>query len=246
MINFKIVVVGGPADDYVEKCLKSIIVQDNTNWRAQVILDPADDLTYRKASRYASDILGVKINKKRLYAIPNIIKAIELLKPKDNDVIVFVDADDWLYSENVLSIVESYYESSPYVLVTHGSWVGFPSNNMPNNSEPYRDRDFVVGIRNSYWRGTALRTMKYKVWKRIKDSDLRDQNSRYFKSAWDVAIMFPAIEMAGIGRIRHIPEPLYVYNKETPFSDDKLRLEEQRKNKEYICNMKPYQYCYDL
>ena len=73
--------------------------------------------------------------------------------------------------------------------------------------------------------------MKYKVWKNIKIKDLK---------AWDVAIMMPALEMAGFDRSQFIKEVIYIYNKMTPFNDDKLYLREQRANKDYICSLNPY------
>jgi len=242
---FKIIVVGGFAEKYIDHCLVSILEQVDVEWDAQVVLDPIDN-SYNIAKQYESDNLKVFVNKKRLYAISNIIKAIELLKPKDEDVLVFIDADDWFCYNDSLYIVSLRYDACSKLLVTYGSWVGYPTNNMPNNSIPYKEKDFIKGIRNVYWKASALRTMKYKIWKKIKDSDLRDADGNYFKSAWDVAIMFPVIEMAGFDRIKHINRPLYVYNKETEFSDDKINLKEQRKNKEYICNMQPYSYCEGL
>jgi len=82
--------------------------------------------------------------------------------------------------------------------------------------------------------------MKYKIWKNIKDKDLRDLYGNYFKTAWDVAIMMPVLEMAGFDRSQFIKEILYVYNKITPFNDDKLYLNEQRANKKYICSLNSY------
>jgi glycosyltransferase involved in cell wall biosynthesis len=246
MQNFKIVVIGGPAESYIDRCLSSIVNQKDIKWKAQVILDPVGDSTYEKAREYISDKLGVTLNDEILWAIPNIIKAIEVLNPNDDDIIIFIDADDWLYNDKSLSVVESYYNANPDLLVTYGSWVGFPTDNAPNNSLPYRKVDFDKGIRKSYWKAAALRTMKCKLWKRIDDIDFRNVDGNYFKSAWDVAIMFPAIEMAGFDRISHIRDVLYVYNKETPFNDDKINLEEQRENKKYICGRPPYSYCSEL
>jgi len=237
---FKIIVIGGPAENYVEQCLISIINQNESNWEAQVIIDPVDN-SYEIAKRYKSSKLNIYQNSERKFALSNIMKAIDKLKPNDDDILVLIDLDDWLANRKVLSTLNSYYRNNHNLLVTYGSWKAYPNQlNYPNNSFPYTIEDFRRGIRNAEWKGTALRTMKYKVWKNIKIKDLKDREGNYFKTAWDVAIMMPVLEMAGFDRSQFIKEVLYIYNKMTPFNDDKLYLREQRANKDYICSLNPY------
>lgn len=49
VINLKIVIVGGPAENYVEKCLESLCNQTYKNWTCQVMLDPVGDNSYLKS-----------------------------------------------------------------------------------------------------------------------------------------------------------------------------------------------------
>ena len=236
---FKIIVIGGPAENYVEQCIISIINQIETDWEAQIIIDPVDN-SYEIAKRYENNKLKVCKNNVRQYALRNIIAAIHKLNPNDNDILIFVDLDDWLANRQVLSTLKKYYNDTN-LLVTYGSWKAYPIEfNYPNNSKPYTENDFNVGIRRSEWKGTALRTMRYKLWKNIRNKDLKNKNGEYFKTAWDVAIMMPALEMAGFERSKFIEKILYVYNKITPFNDDKLYLNEQRANKNYICSLPSY------
>jgi hypothetical protein len=236
---YKIIVIGGPAENYIEQCLISIINQNEHNWEAQVIIDPVDN-SYEIAKRYKSNKLNIHKNLERKFALPNIIEAIDRLKPNDEDILVLIDLDDWLANRKVLSTLNNYYKNND-LLVTYGSWKSYPyALNYPNNSMPYTQEDFRMGIRNAEWKGTALRTMKYKVWKNIRVKDLKDKNGNYFKTAWDVAIMMPALEMAGFDRSQFIKEIIYIYNKMTPFNDDKLYLKEQRVNKDYICSLSSY------
>jgi len=65
-----------------------------------------------------------------------------------------------------------------------------------------------------------LRTFKFFLWKQIRDASLRDAQGRYFRAAWDLAIMYPFLEMAGHS-IKYIHDILYVYNCESPLSDSK-------------------------
>jgi glycosyltransferase involved in cell wall biosynthesis len=239
---FKIIIIGGPAENYVEKCITSILNQKEKNWEAQIIIDNMDN-SYEIAKKYESNNLKIHSNIVRQYALSNLKLGIDKLNPNDDDIIVFVDLDDWFSNNNVLSIIKKYYDENKDLLITYGSWEAYPIKfNYPNNSLPYTKEDFNKGIRKVDWKGTALRTMKYKLWKAINDKDLSDRNGRYFKTAWDVAIMMPALEMAGFNRAQFIKEIVYIYNKSTPFSDDKLYLKEQRANKDYICSLPSYNF----
>jgi hypothetical protein len=81
------------------------------------------------------------------------------------------------------------------------------------------------------WRASHLRTFKYGLWKRIKTEDLQNSEGKYYKYGWDLAIMFPILEMAG-NRQEYISDSLYVYNRTNPLNCDKvdhpLQLSEDR------------------
>ena len=78
------------------------------------------------------------------------------------------------------------------------------------------------------------RTYKYKLFRQIKDEDLRDRDGNYYKVVGDVATILPMIEMAGPNRIKILEKVLYVYNDANPMCDYKLRIAEQRKTAEEI------------
>ena len=69
--------------------------------------------------------------------------------------------------------------------------------------------------------------------------DLLDKNGNYFSVAWDLAIMFPMLEMAG-SRQEFIKEVLYVYNDANPICDHKIRRKEQILAGEEIRRKKKY------
>jgi glycosyltransferase involved in cell wall biosynthesis len=238
---FKIIVVGGPAENYVERCLQSVLRQPEY-FQAQVVLDPVGDRTYEQAKKYECDRIKVCLNDQRMYAFPNIIKCIALLKPSDEDVLVTLDADDWFYSEQVLSILTGYYKENPQLLVTYGSWVSYPDASRPTNCRPYTEQDFQSTLRHKDWRGTHLRTMKYKVWKHIRDDAFRGNNGAYLKTAWDIAFMLPALEMAGYHRSKYIQDKMYVYNQEIATNDYKIHAEESIRDAECVMNKPAYQY----
>jgi glycosyltransferase involved in cell wall biosynthesis len=239
---FKIVVIGGYAEKYIEKCLTSICTQTEKDWKVQVLLDPVGDKTYEKALPFASDKISIKLNNTRQYGMHNIIDCINLLDPEDEDIIATVDADDWLFLSNSLEIVKNKYLENKNLLITHGSWVGYPNASCPTNNGAYSREDFERGLRKVDWRATHLRTFKYKVWKYVRDADLRNYDGRYYTVSWDIAMMWPMLEMAGYDRILFINEPMYVYNSETPYNDYKVDLRFQMSNERYLASLTPYLY----
>jgi glycosyltransferase involved in cell wall biosynthesis len=233
-------VVGGPAENYVARCLESINNQTYKNWACQVILDPVEDNTYVNAIKYQNEKIKIKLNETRQYNIANFLDATKLLKPIDEDVMIMIDADDWLATPEAFSIVASKYEKNPRLLLTHGTWRSHPVSDMSNNF-PYTREDFQNRIRKATWKGSHLKTFKYKLWKRLKDEDLRDPSGRYFTVTGDLIMMFPLIEMAGYGRVEFIPEVLYIYNMETPANDAKQRFNDQVNNDRYIRSRPAYE-----
>jgi len=241
---FRIVVVGWKAEPYVERCLNSIIHQSVQDWTACVVLDPSDDRTVEIAQAVAAkdSRIAVVANEKQLYAIPNIIRSIDEQRPADDDVIVTLDVDDWFSGPDTLEIVKRYYDSNPDLLMTHGSWVSYPHPDAPTNNRPYNHEDWVKGVRKVDWRASHLRTFKYKVWKHVNFNDLKDNAGVYYKSAWDLAVMMPMLELSGPNRVAYVSEKIYTYNQETPYNDSKMRLQEQMRYADEIASKSPYQY----
>jgi glycosyltransferase involved in cell wall biosynthesis len=238
---FKIAVVGWNVEKYIDKCLGSLVNQKFKDWEVQVIIDPSSDKSFETAIKWQRDKIKIHQNNTRVYALGNIISAINMLNPSDEDIIVTVDGDDWLIDSNSLEIVQGYYNRFPDTWVTHGSWVPYPNPSANTNNAPYSEYEFNNNIRKFSWRASHLRTFKYKIWKLIKDNDFRDEQGCYYKSAWDLAIMWPILEMSTYKRVKFIQEKLYMYNQETPYSDGIIRLKEQMYLTDYIARMKPYE-----
>lgn len=240
---FRIAIIGWKAEEYIERCISSVISQDFKDWTACVIIDPSEDRTAEMAERLTKQDSRIKFiaNKVRMFALPNFVQSIREQQPQDEDILVTLDADDWFAGPDTLSIVDSYYKRNPEILVTHGSWISYPNPSVPNINIPYTSAEWERGIRKGF-HASHLRTFKYKVWKHVKDEDLRDSNGLYIQVAGDVAIMSPVLEMAGRDRVQFIPELIYVYNQETPYNCHKLKAEKQTQSAEYTINRTPYSY----
>jgi len=244
---FKIAIVGGPAKGYVTRCLNSLVLQSELDWQACVVLDPVGDGTYEEACSINDPRITVIQNECQRYALWNTCTAIDMMTPCDEDIIASIDADDWLTGLESLKRVADEYQAHPWLALTYGSWVSYPNRNAPTNTtRGYTEDEFRGNIRKVSWRASHLKTFKYKLWRRIDRKDFEDPRGGYFRVSWDLAFMWPMLEMAGANRCRYIPDPIYTYNQATPFNDAKLRLEEQMHFTDYIAAMPPYKYVEDL
>jgi glycosyltransferase involved in cell wall biosynthesis len=240
---FRIVVIGWKAEAYVPRCLGSLISQTVTDWTACVVVDPSDDRSVSLAGVYANDSrIRVVANDKQMYALPNIIRSINEQHPADDDIIATVDLDDWLSGRDSLEIVKRYYDQNPALMLTHGSWVSFPNPGAPTNNRPYSAEDWAKGVRRVDWRASHLRTFKYRLWKHVRDEDLKNSEGEYYRSAWDLAMVYPMMEVCGPSRVQYVSERIYTYNQETPFNDSKMRLQEQMRFADEIVAKQPYSF----
>lgn len=240
----RIVVTGWHAENYINKCLTSIEKQTFQHWTCCVVLDPSSDKTYENAKKHESGKIKIIKNETRNYAIKNIVTSINTINPNDEDIIVLIDADDWLAHNYSLQIVNNQYNEQSNLLLTHGSWEAYPNKNAITNNGAYTKQDFMNGIRRvslGSWRGSHLKTFKYKIYKRINQNrDFKDINGNWLKSSYDLSIMLPILEMAGFDRIKFIPHVIYVYNRETQWNDDKVDPAMQDNCTNYLMALSPY------
>src|SRR5262245_32565406 len=116
---FRIVIPGGFAEAWIDRCLESVLRQTDAAWRAVVVLDPVGDGTAARARRFESERIRVVVNEEPAGALANIVTGVRLHGCADDDVVVTLDADDWLHHEHALEIVRGHYQRRPRTLVTH-------------------------------------------------------------------------------------------------------------------------------
>jgi putative sugar O-methyltransferase len=247
-IKFKIVVPSYNSERWIRKTLESIASQKYKNYDVCIVDDKSTDKNQRKiieefCKKHNNENNTWKyiFNNKRKGALFNIANAIRNSNCKDEDVIITLDGDDWLYNENVLNRVFKEYKNSD-TLLTYGQYISYPGKQSGHCKEYHpriiKNREY----RRDEWRMSHLRTFKYKLFKRIKEEDLIDPRKKvYFEMAWDLALMFPMAEMAG-HRIKFISDFLYVYNRENPINDDKVNLNLQARTNGLIRKKKKYPY----
>lgn len=245
---FVIVIPSYNNEAYVERNLNSVLEQEYQNYRVVYIDDCSTDKTYEKALQcvemhQAEDrvqIIKNEVNRKALY---NLYHAVH--SAADDEIIVLLDGDDWLAHGHVLKELNRYY-NDPHVWLTYGQYMTYPKYELGISREPifmtylkYANlRKVGPFSKSTDWFFSHLRTFYAGLFKKIKQEDLL-YKGEFFSSAWDLAILFPMVEMAREHAV-FIPDVLYIYNRETPFNDDKLRKQEQFDLNLYIRALPPY------
>ena len=245
---FVIVIPSYNNEAYVERNLSSVLEQEYTNFRVIYIDDASTDHTYEKALKCvhehgAESVVQIIRNATNRRALANLYDAVHSCR--DDEICLLLDGDDWLANGHVLKELNRYY-NDPNVWLTYGQYITYPKYEKGICREPifktYLKHGNLrkVGLfsKDTDWFFSHLRTFYAALFKKIQKDDLLYQG-QFFSSAWDFAILFPMVEMAREHAV-FIPSILYVYNRETPLNDDKLRRDEQYQLNLYIRALPPY------
>ena len=238
-VRYVVVVAVWNAAHWITSTLTSLLRQRHRTFLCVIIDDASDDGTFQQASTAAhgDPRFVVRRNEERRGAAYNFYRtlsapgAAEALRLSDEDVVVFLDGDDWLAGDWVLDWLTTHIYGlersgrQGTCWMSYGGLVYFP-HGVRSPSPPFPAR--VVqdqSYREHEWISTHLRTCKYKLWRRLGAQAFKGPEGGWLDMTVDMATMFPLLEMAA-GRACHVEEPLYVYNMANPRND--FRVNETR------------------
>jgi hypothetical protein len=170
-------------------------------------------------------------NENKLTALGNEHNLImSIPSPSPDDILIILDGDDKLLHRDVLSYLNDFYNKhNP--LVVYGQYIR--SNGLLGFAKAFKDANEYNNVRNidGYFL-SHIRTWKYKVYQELikQDPELtayKDSNGEIYKTAADVAIMYPLVEIAGYNNVKFNPGPLYWYRLH-PANDHVLYLDDQK------------------
>ena len=222
---FNIVIPVFNAENYIEKCLSSIIKQTYKNYKVQIVDDCSTDSTYEYAASICKNHRNFCLfrNSRRLGSLNNIFDLLnKKIEEPTKTIDILIDGDDYLYSGDVLNILKEKYIKTN-CLITYGSHLS--SKGVQGKKYPCFIRRFNL-FRNYFWYASHLKTFRHDLWLSINPNDFLDKNGNFYSVASDLAIMFPMLEMAG-NRQEFMDQVLYVYNDCNPISDHNIRRKSQ-------------------
>jgi glycosyltransferase involved in cell wall biosynthesis len=237
--NYKMIIVTTlyNAENYIEKCIGSIMSQTFKNFKCYI----TDDLSTDKSVKIVKNTIK---NDNRFILIENTEKFYQpgnydqVIRNNDNinddDIIIEIDGDDWLPNSKVLEKINQIYQDKN-IWITNGS---FRYSNGTNGFSSKQKID--SNLRTSRMTCSHMRTWKAFLWRKINQEDLKDENGEYWKVTGDLAFMFPMLEMSGDEHYTFIEDITYVYNEQNPINDHKVDLNLVNEVAEKIRNKKPY------
>tara|TARA_R110000803_G_scaffold97181_2_gene165333 strand:+ start:100 stop:861 length:762 start_codon:yes stop_codon:yes gene_type:complete len=176
---------------------------------------------------------------KNFYGCVNYLKDNNLIN--DEDIVVEVDGDDWLLHPFVFEYLNNVYQN-PEIWMTYGQYIEYPKGNVGGHYN--LELNSLVDVNNSYrthvFPYSHLKTYKFKLLDKIpQESLINPETGEYFTAAADFALTMPMVEMAGMGRIHRIPEPIYVYNLSEDANNESIHQVQSQKQQEQLIRQIP-------
>ena len=235
--------------DWVETNLASVLNQTYTNYRVIYIDDASTDGTYDKVKSIVGDLPNWKVirNEENKGAAYNYNESAKALFPDDDEILVHLDGDDWLYDEYVLENLNKFYNEKD-CWMTYGDFVCYDGSGSSTKSFPQGTPhdEFIHRhklYRQDVWKASHLRTYKYFLWKAIDKEDMISSiDGKYYWHATDLAWAYPCMEMCPKDKIGVVDFITYVYNT-TPKNQERTKVREAVDNSKFeveIRNKKKY------
>ncbi len=225
------------AEDYVERCLGSLMGQNYRDFVCYITDDISTDGSVEKVKAMikGDDRFILIENKEKLYQPGNYDQVIRGNdNVGDNEVVIEVDGDDWLPDSKTLSRISEVY-SDKDVWIANGSFRY--SNGQPGFAS---EQAITDNLRSSRFTASHIRTWRAFLWRAIEQDDLKDENGIYWKVTGDLAFMYPMLEMAGQEHYKFMDEVNYIYNEQNPLNDHKVDMTLVTDIAIKIRNMEPY------
>lgn len=224
--------------------VNSVKQQSYKNFLAAYAYDVSQDKTiwelYRSISQ--DERFHIITNEDKDSQISNFMYCYNKLKERNlinpDDIIVEVDADDWLLHPFVFDYLNQAYQD-PNVWMTYGHYIEYPSGKTGGHF--YMHLPDSNNVRQNPFAYSHLKT--YKAWlfdKIPRDYLIDPRTGKYWKTTADFAMCMPMVEMAGKDRIIRFDQPVYVYNTSDDLGSESMtNLAAQKEAEQLIRQFKP-------
>lgn len=195
MCKFSIIIPNYNEEKYIERCLKSVFEQtiDSSNYEVIVIDDGSTDTSVEIIERYNVKLL--KSNRLGAGGARN--KGIDIA---NGEYIILLDADDYLYNNNVLEKLDKKLKSEDIVFVKY--------KEIRGKQEKIVEEDSSNSLGEQIYKSNHF-CCTLKCFKKELVNDIRYKNNSYHED-----ISFTIELMCKAKTVTYFDEILYVYYKE--------------------------------
>lgn len=243
------------AENYIKRCIESVVSQDYDNYCMFITDDASTDNTRKVIDEYRNSLpenlkkkIFVTTNKENRGAVYNQVSTIAEECGYDGDgIAMLLDGDDWLVNDsNIFHKYNNLYNEGAEF--TYGSCWSVVDN-IPLIAQEYPPdikwhkayRHYKFNWNMPY---THLRTfntqLMHNYLKQYGYSAFSDENGDWLRAGGDTSIFYTMIEMADPENVICIPEIMYNYNDANPLNDYKVNAEEQNKTAAKVLNTSPF------
>lgn len=225
MKNFNKFLIIMPAYN-VEKWVKLNIAmtmhQSYKKFRCMIIDDGSTDNTQEVVQSAIGDdkrFFYVRNEERSGSSLKNYYHAFHAAKPDPDEIVIWLDGDDWFSSVFVLAYLNNVYNNKD-CWMTYGTYQKYPSGE-DGSHQCIEIPDWVH--ENHDYRGFAhvyshLRTHRAFLFSKLEKQDLLDpRTNEFYTEATDTAYLFSLAELCGCKeKIVCIPDILLILNRDNP------------------------------
>jgi len=235
------------AEEYIERCIRSVASQDYDNYLMYIVDDKSTDNTVAVAKQTIESLphnlrnnFCVIQNEENKGAVANhydVIKEYSL----EEDFFIILDGDDWLVNDaNIFHMYNNLYHDGAEF--TYGSCYSVVDN-IPLIAQPYppevkANKSYRKYLFNWNMPYTHLRTFSATLVEDLTEDDLKI-GCYWPKAGGDTALFYYLIERADPDKVICVSDVVYNYNDANPINDYKINSIEQTTNASQILADKP-------
>lgn len=229
------------AGKYLERCLTSVLSQNEQDWTAHVFDDCSSDISAQIAEEFArtDSRVSLIVNRTKQWQSGNLWRFSRDPSVKNSDIVVQLDGDDWFPDRAVLSRIRAAYRSHDELLLTYGNFVRHIDGRLGAEGYCREPADFDI-LRRLPWTTSALKTHAMGLLRAVSRRDFQDSDGKFLSTVADLATGFPMLEMAGPRRSICLRDINYVYNMDNPVRTPVLQRSEQEQNAAIVRARAPY------
>ncbi len=214
--HFAIIVPSYNNEKWVEKNLDSIYKQTYQNFHVYYMNDASEDNTLQQVTAFQQErglknmtIVDLKKRSYQAYA-----RYMAYQKANPNDILVFLDGDDWLYDEHVLEKIKLQYDMG--YQATYGKAIFYENGKeLPEKFVHQEEYPMEIKIKGNYrthkFFNVHLRTCRAQFIQSIPKSYLQNESKQWLQHSTDMAEWFYIMENVQ-GNVKFMDRINYVYN----------------------------------